>query len=66
MAETFQLSLQEALVKFRRGPKYEPCEMKMIEEALVRHLPEEAAVKMEAYKAKMRKALSSEAFLSRL
>uniref|UniRef100_A0AAV2J603 Uncharacterized protein n=1 Tax=Knipowitschia caucasica TaxID=637954 RepID=A0AAV2J603_KNICA len=66
LAEAFHLPQQEAIEKFIKGPKYEPCEFKMIANDLVRHLPEEAAGRLKAFQERWRLALSSEAFLSRL
>lgn len=58
LAIKYDMPMQEAIVRYKKGLQYEPCELKMIEKALVRNLPEDAAVKLRAFKKRMERALS--------
>ncbi len=65
MIDIFQ-SIKQHLIENLWCLFFFDSELEMMGQTLVGHLPEEAAVKLQAYKEKLEIALSSEAFLSRL
>ncbi|XP_030281592.1 uncharacterized protein LOC115586585 [Sparus aurata] len=48
LVEQYTLTVREAVARFKRGPQYKPCELKIMQTHLMGHLSEEALEKLQA------------------